>query len=422
MATKLHYVEKRDGMASIIVGVFVTVVLLLVGVALTTYNQFVAGRQVVTTTATGALRSAVPAGFVTETVATSKSQHAYGLVVDPAAYDVAVGQALPSFWSGARAQLCTTTPQGSPVTCTPGSSFLVTLPTVTAQDLHIAGPLVVANIQLVTSPPYKVTHFGHTTTLAQPAVAADVTYPVDIAIMGLNFHVWAEQAITNSLYADQGGSTGGSSRYLAFGSLVASPPPTGSSGSSSQGICWEWPDSTNPACATEPPWCGGTATTSCTLSPGGSSWLGGTTGLSVGFYNPTQGGHVTTTLGSSVVGTLPWEAPPSNRCWVETSADHYALTGTPGSSSCTTLSGTVPSWATTITVGTVFAGYPPSSKNTPCYGGSLPGSSVSSPSVTGYFCGNYSSGSGSGSGGGSGVPPCYAYAVSPSGVKQCIGN
>lgn len=390
MATKLHLVEKRDGIASIIVGVFVAVVLLLVGVALTTYNQFVAGRQVVTTTATGALRSAVPAGFLTETVATSKSKHAHGLVVDPVAYDVAVGQALPSFWSGAQVQLCTTTPQGSPVTCTPGNSFLVTLPTVTAQDLHIAGPLIVANVQLVTSPPYKVTHFGHTTTLAQPAVAADVTYPVDISVMGLNFHVWAEQAITNSLYADQGGNTGGSSRYLAFGAT----PNQGSGDSTTTITCGSWHapsyyQSILSPCTTRPAWCPVNAT-ACALqpfsAPNGGFYSGKLNSPALGNLEVvylTSGSFFPQTaqlppsygpLWASYVASHSPSRPTGNYCWLASNGAGVTWQSdlspnspySPMPQECVTPpASNIPSWVTSISTPGTLSGSQPSWL---CYG------------------------------------------------------
>ena len=388
MATNWHRrLRDRAGVASVILAVFLSAVVLVLAVALTAYNQLAAARQAVTATATGALRSAVPAGFVTETVVTSTSQQAHGLLVDPAAYDVAVGQALPSFWSGAQVQLCTTTPQGSPVTCTPGNSFLVTLPTATAQDLHIAGPLVVANIQLVTRRPYKVTHFGHTTTLAQPAVAADVTYPVDISMSGLHFTVWAKQAITNGLYADQGGSTGGSARYLAFGTT----PNQGSGGNSqtSPTMCWSWPNVSNQGCSTRPSWCP-TNAVSCTLNP---------QTLMVSYKLPGSMYSSFLSLTPTEIGTLPWAAPPSNACWTggtrmntgSGSQVTYSLNGTPGSSSCQNQNGgqitpsypgqsttSLPSWATEVVTTTAITSYQPGVYNVnarTCFVGTLPNSS-----------------------------------------------
>ena len=429
MGSRMRRWRSATGIASTILGVFFLAFFMLLAVALTTYQQIAATRQVVTTTATAALRSAVPGSFVSESVATAHSQQASNLLVSATAYDLAIGHILPEYWPGAKVQACLATPQGSPAPCTPGSSYLVTLPPATADALHIAGPMVVTNVQLVTTAPYKVTHFGQTTTWPEPVVAADVAVPLRISIGSLiNIRPWATVAITNVLYADQGGQTGGNSRYIAYGTAPSQGGGNGggsgggSSGATSHGLCWQWPDSTNPACATEPPWCGGTSTTTCTLTSVTYSFGGGVTGLSVGFYNPTDGGYRTATLGSSTVASLPWATPPSNRCWVETTANHYALTGTPGSSSCVTLTGDVPAWATTVIVQEMYQpGFPPTYTMTPCYGGSLPGASASSAPVTGYFCGNYTP-SGSGSGSGSGTGTCYAYGVSASGTKQCIGN
>lgn len=295
MGSRMRRWRSATGIASTILGVFFLAFFMLLAVALTTYQQIAATRQVVTTTATAALRSAVPGSFVSESVATAQSQQATNLLVSATAYDLAIGHILPEYWPGARVQACLARPQGSPAPCTPGSSYLVTLPPATADALHIAGPMVVTNVQLVTTAPYKVTHFGQTTTWPEPVVAADVAVPLRISIGSLiNIRPWATVAITNVLYADQGGQTGGNSRYIAYGTAPSQGGGNGGGGSGGGGggggtntsiSCDSWNvpsylaggSPPNTPCTTRPSWCPVNAT-SCRLSvfsaPNGGYWSG----------------------------------------------------------------------------------------------------------------------------------------------------
>lgn len=378
MANKIGRWGQSRGIASLLLGVFLTLMLVVVGVVIAAYQQVVATRQVVTATATAALRAAVPGGFITEAVAQSQSHRAVGLVMSALAYDLAVKQTLPTFWPGSQVQRCTVTPQGSPISCTPGSSYLVTLPATTARALNVAGPIVVSNVQLVASPPYQVTHFGHTTNLTGPAVAADVAVPLHITIASLiHIRPWVESALTNLFYADQGGQTGGSSRFLYYGSA----PTQGSGGNgnttTSSGMCWSWPNGSNPACATRPSWCP-VGFVPCFLSPG-RAWV--TPGLdATSSPNPKAKGQTQAPpLSLSAANALPWIMPAANQCWQEQflpgNRESFSLVP-PGQNGCGNHI-SAPSWANTIYRGSVIT----------CYAGLLPGSPTGSAGpTTAYYC------------------------------------
>jgi len=383
MANKRRRWQTPTGLASLVLGLLVTVVILLLAVGITTYQQIIATRQVVSATVTTALRTAAPAAFAGQTPSTATSTVADNLAVNAAAYVQAVDTALPTFWAGSSVAPCTTTPAGSPVACTAQTSFLLTLPASTATALHISGPIVLSDIQLADTPPYTVTHLGQTSTLSEPAVAAEVAVPLHLVIGSLlTMNPWVTVGVTQVLYADQGGPTGGAARFLPYG--TATPPPN-----PNDEFCWSWPDSSNPACATMPDYCQGDDT-SCFLSPGGISAFSSTpSGAQVADY---YGGKETySSLGTALLDSpdppsLPWIMPASGLCWVQSSSnsDEYTLTGTAGSPNCATLpSGDCPpAWATEIV-------YTPGSSSflfdTPasvCYVGTLPGSPSGSGTST----------------------------------------
>ena len=268
MASRLRRWRSATGIASTILGVFFLALLLMLAVSLTTYQQIAATRQVVATTATAALRSAVPGAFLSEGLANAHSHRATNLLMSATAYNLAVGHILPEYWPGAKVQACLATPAGSPAPCTPGNSYLVTLPAATADALHIAGPMVVTNVQLATTAPYRVTHFGTTTKWPEPVTAADVAVPLRLSIGSLiNIRPWVEVSVTNVLYADQGGQTGGNARFIAYGTA----PAQGSSSTASIGCgSWNAPSYFTPLphlhpCSTRPNWCPPNATY-CILS------------------------------------------------------------------------------------------------------------------------------------------------------------
>ena len=422
MANRIRRWSAPHGIASLLLGVVLTLMLVMVGLALTTYQQIVATRQVVTATATAALRSAVPGGFVTESLSQPHSVKASGLVMSAVAYNLAVKRVLPEFWPGAQVQRCTTTPHGSPIACTPGTSYLVTLPTATAQALHIIGPLVVSNVQLASTSPYTVTHFGHTTTVPEPAVAADVAVPLDIAIGGLvHIRPWAESAITNLFYADQGGQTGGSARYIIYGTAPSQGGGNGGGGSGSGSgtttsiSCDSWNvpsylaggSPPNTPCTTRPSWCPVNAT-SCRLStfsaPNGGYWSGSldypafgnleVVYLTSGSYFP-QTAKLPASYGprwSAYVAAHASPRPTGNYCWqtgngagVKWASDlspNYPYSPMP--QECVSPPATnIPSWVTSIsTPGTSTPGSTPSWL---CFGNpSLYGSA----STASWVCGN----------------------------------
>lgn len=407
MGSKVRRWRQRRGLASMILGLSASALLLVAALGIFTYQQMVATRQVVTQTATAALRAAVPQGFVGETLAQSTSTQAAGLSMSAAAYDQAVGQVLPQFWPGSQVAPCTATPAGSPLACTAGS-YLLTLPAVTAHALHIGGPLVVANIQVAATPPYTLTSFGHTTTLHEPAVAADVAVPLNVSLGAvLTLHPWVETAITNVLYADQGGTTAAASRFLPYAppskspASTASPPP---------GFCWTYPDSANPACATAPPW-----TTLCTATASATypcrlvvATGGALTVKSYHTLSATTGFWATTPVPPADASDFPWLPPPSTACWVRTGATSWARTGTLGASSCVSPPTTV-RWAT---------GYQQSASSsrglltvttttTTCVAGALP-SATSTQAVAVSLCTSSTASTGTGGGGGGILGGCPA--------------
>jgi hypothetical protein len=315
MGSKFHRWRQRRGLASMILGLGASALLLVAGLGIFTYQQMVATRQVVTQTTTAALRAAVPQGFVGEALATSTSTQAAGLTMSATAYDQAVGQILPQFWPGSQVAPCTTTPAGSPVACTPGRSYVVTLPAVTARALHVAGPLVVANIQVAATPPYTLTHFGQTTTAPGPVVAADVAVPLHVSLGAvLTLRPWVETAITNVLYADQGGTTAAGSRFLPFGRAASGKS---SATVTSPGFCWTYPDPSNPACAVEPAWA---VLAGCPSRPAAFSVCAIETRQSFGESVTVETGSIFSltnkTLPQSMADALPWIDPPSNDGWV----------------------------------------------------------------------------------------------------------
>jgi hypothetical protein len=347
----------REGLASTVLGLFIMVIVLLLGMGLFVYNQIAATRQTVTATVTAAVRAAVPASFQTEALATSTSTSAAGLQLSTAQFASALAHALPDFWAGATVQPCTTTPTGSPASCTGGASYLVTLPPATAAALDLAGPMVITNVQVLTGPG-TLTHFGASIHVGQPTVAVDVAVPIRVQLGSLlHTTVWEQTGVTQALYADQGGPTAAGSRMLPY--VPATPTAT---------LCTEWAGPTvvpvsvdwapsvlsvTVPCSTPPNWCP-TGSLACRLVAVVGSTESSLGSIAVEYVMPSS--LLGTSDPSTVIfpqadwSVITWQTPPAGSCWqgIMWAGTNPTLAerATPGTfGPCTTVPSNVPAWA-----------------------------------------------------------------------------
>ena len=206
------------GVASLVFGLVLFLCASLFWTTVTLYAQVLTTRTGVINAVTTALQEAVPASYVSETPVTTGHPEPGNLVLDPATFNAAVDRTLAAAWPDAILTPCgttPTTPPGGPV-CTVGTSTLITLSPAVATPLHIVGPLVLTNVQVVLGPPLRVTHWGHSDPVSGPAVAADVGVPIDLTLgSAIQWDTWIRIAVTAPIIADTG-NTPGSSPYRRY--------------------------------------------------------------------------------------------------------------------------------------------------------------------------------------------------------------